>query len=73
MNDIDHESGIGESSESADVFAAYLAEGGQEAHDRRIVFSPELGVAIEKVKSGFTLASLWQVMPPENDKKIRFK
>ena len=36
---------------------------------REIVFSPELGLAIEKLKDGFTLDSLWQVLPPEDPTK----
>ena len=51
--------------ESNDVFTAYLAEGGREGEDREPVYSPELGLCIEKLKDGFTLESLWQVLPPE--------
>ena len=47
--------------------AAYLAEGPQK--DREIVFCRELGVAMEKIKEGFTLESLWSVLPPEPNKK----
>lgn len=31
-------------------------------HDREPVFSEELGLAIEKLKDGFTLQGLWEVM-----------
>ena len=31
--------------------------------DREPVYSPELGLAIEKLKDGITLASLWEVVP----------
>ena len=62
INEID-ESSYG----SRDAFAAYLAE---ETHkDREIVFCKELGVAMEKIKDGFTLESLWSVLPPEHNKK----
>ena len=53
--------------ETHDAFAAYLAEGPQK--DREIVFCRELGVAMEKIKEGFTLESLWSVLPPEPNKK----
>ena len=53
--------------ETHDAFAAYLADGPQES--REIVFCPELGVAMEKIKDGFTLESLWSVLPPETNKK----
>ena len=55
--------------DGTDAFTAYLADG--QSHDmdsRPIVFSPELGLCIEQVKDGFTLDSLWQVLPPENNK-----
>ena len=50
-----------------DAFAAYLAE--EKHKDREIVFCKELGVAMEKIKDGFTLESLWSVLPPEVGKK----
>ena len=53
--------------ETHDAFAAYLAEGPQK--DREVVFCRELGVAMEKLKDGFTLESLWSVLPPEPNKK----
>lgn len=55
--------------DSNDVFAAYLADGGMEGRDREPVYSPELGLCIEKLKDGFTLESLWQVLPPSSDSK----
>ena len=55
--------------ESQDAFAAYLAEGGQHSGNSEIVFCRELGVAMEKIKDGFTLESLWSVLPPEPNKK----
>ena len=70
--------------ETQDAFAAYLAEGSQkdrevgDSESRKkmglqikfqVVFCRELGVAIEKIKDGFTLESLWSVLPPEPNKK----
>ena len=55
--------------ESHDAFAAYLADGGGQRPDAEIVFCRELGVAMEKIKDGFTLESLWSVLPPEPNKK----
>ncbi|PAA63444.1 hypothetical protein BOX15_Mlig027626g1, partial [Macrostomum lignano] len=48
--------------EQKDVFAAYLADGDKSA-DREPVFSPELEVAVESVKEGFSLQDLWAVLP----------
>ncbi|CAN7996882.1 unnamed protein product [Ixodes hexagonus] len=42
---------------------AYLADGGSHDRDREVVLSPELGLAVEKLPDGFTLASLWEVLP----------
>ncbi|XP_071542201.1 BBSome complex member BBS5 isoform X3 [Panulirus ornatus] len=47
--------------DTADVLAAYLADGLH--HDREPVFSSELGLAIEKLKEGYTLQTLWEVIP----------
>ncbi|XP_037790347.1 Bardet-Biedl syndrome 5 protein homolog [Penaeus monodon] len=47
--------------DSADVLAAYLADGRHS--DRENVFSNELGLAIEKLKDGYTLQTLWEVIP----------
>eukprot|EP00095_Tigriopus_kingsejongensis_P007057 maker-scaffold146_size311726-snap-gene-2.23 protein:Tk07057 transcript:maker-scaffold146_size311726-snap-gene-2.23-mRNA-1 annotation:"hypothetical protein CAPTEDRAFT_176376" len=51
--------------ESYDVFTAYIAEGGQESWDREPIYSPDLGICIEKLKDGYTLDQLWQVQPPD--------
>ncbi|XP_076328100.1 Bardet-Biedl syndrome 5 protein isoform X2 [Tachypleus tridentatus] len=50
------------SDDQRDTFAAYFAD---ENHgiDREPIYSEELGLAIEKLKEGFTLASLWAVIP----------
>jgi len=47
---------------TSDAFAAYFADSNKEK-DREPVYSPELGLAIEKLKDGITLASLWEVVP----------
>ena len=64
MDDINE---IDDSHENTDAFAAYLADGGSH-QDREVVFCRELGVAIEKIKEGFTLESLWSILPPEQNK-----
>ena len=46
-----------------------VAEGGHEGRDRPPVYCPELGLAIEQLKDGYTLDSLWQILPPETSKK----
>lgn len=35
---------------------------GPKQQDREPVFSEELGLAVEKLKDGFTLEGLWEVM-----------
>ncbi|TRY92807.1 hypothetical protein DNTS_024874 [Danionella cerebrum] len=50
-----------EPDEHTDAFTAYFADGNKQ-HDREPVFSEELGLAIEKLKDGFTLQGLWEVM-----------
>lgn len=47
--------------EQSDAFAAYFADG-DKSKDRAPVFSEELGLAVEKLKDGFTLSSLWEVV-----------
>eukprot|EP00794_Sanderia_malayensis_P003122 gene3122-3590_t len=47
---------------TSDAFAAYFADSNKEK-DREPVYSSELGLAIEKLKDGITLAGLWEVMP----------
>lgn len=55
---------------STDAFAAYIADGNaHQDKDRPAVFSQELGLCIEKLRDGFTLDTLWQVLPPENTKR----
>ncbi|KAG8124956.1 hypothetical protein E2320_020281 [Naja naja] len=50
-----------EANEPTDAFVAYFADGNKQ-QDREPVFSEELGLAIEKLKDGFTLQGLWEVM-----------
>ncbi|XP_032067124.1 Bardet-Biedl syndrome 5 protein homolog [Thamnophis elegans] len=50
-----------EANEPTDAFVAYFADGNKQ-QDREPVFSKELGLAIEKLKDGFTLQGLWEVM-----------
>uniref|UniRef100_A0A671Q2R2 Bardet-Biedl syndrome 5 protein homolog n=1 Tax=Sinocyclocheilus anshuiensis TaxID=1608454 RepID=A0A671Q2R2_9TELE len=45
-----------EPDEHTDAFTAYFADGNKQ------VFSEELGLAMEKLKDGFTLQGLWEVM-----------
>ncbi|XP_023683807.1 BBSome complex member BBS5-like isoform X1 [Paramormyrops kingsleyae] len=44
-----------------DAFTAYFADGDKQ-QDREPVFSEELGLAVEKLKEGFTLQGLWEVI-----------
>ncbi|XP_069110812.1 BBSome complex member BBS5-like [Argopecten irradians] len=46
---------------SSDAFAAYFADGSKDK-DRDPVYSEELGLAIEKLRDGFTLHGLWDVL-----------
>ncbi|PSN44632.1 Bardet-Biedl syndrome 5 protein [Blattella germanica] len=48
--------------ELSNAFVAYFADIGHE-RDREPVYSSELGLAVEKLKDGFTLQSLWDVIP----------
>lgn len=45
----------------SDAFAAYFADGNKD-RDRDPVYSEELGLAVEKLKDGFTLSGLWDVL-----------
>ncbi|KAI1305892.1 Bardet-Biedl syndrome 5 -like protein [Halotydeus destructor] len=45
-----------------DTIAAYIASGS--SANSLPVYCPELGLAIEKIKDGFTIESLWNVIPP---------
>uniref|UniRef100_A0A4W3IZA5 Bardet-Biedl syndrome 5 protein homolog n=1 Tax=Callorhinchus milii TaxID=7868 RepID=A0A4W3IZA5_CALMI len=50
-----------EPDEQNDAFVAYFADANKE-QDREPVYSEELGLAVEKLKDGFTLQGLWEVM-----------
>ncbi|XP_034069360.1 Bardet-Biedl syndrome 5 protein homolog [Gymnodraco acuticeps] len=50
-----------EPDDQTDAFTAYFADGNKQ-QDREPVFSEDLGLAIEKLKDGFTLQGLWEVM-----------
>ncbi|XP_074658577.1 BBSome complex member BBS5-like isoform X3 [Tubulanus polymorphus] len=51
---------IENTNDQSDAFAAYFADGNKE-RDRDAVYSEELGLAIEKLRDGFTLEGLWEV------------
>lgn len=46
---------------SSDAFAAYYADEGQKNADRKPVFDPQLGLAVEKLRDGVTLEALWSI------------
>ncbi|XP_063696029.1 Bardet-Biedl syndrome 5 protein homolog [Culicoides brevitarsis] len=49
-------------------FTAYLAEGSGTANKRRdVFFCKELGFAMEKLKDGYTLKDLWEVIPSSSN------
>ncbi|XP_013400107.1 Bardet-Biedl syndrome 5 protein homolog isoform X2 [Lingula anatina] len=52
---------IEQTEEQSDAFAAYFADGDHQK-DRDPVYSEELGLAVEKLKEGFTLSGLWEVL-----------
>lgn len=43
----------------SDAFAAYYADEGQKGADRRPVYEPSIGLAVEKLRKGTTIQSLW--------------
>ncbi|CAG0916857.1 unnamed protein product [Notodromas monacha] len=47
--------------EESDSFAAYFADLGGKQSDRDPIYDPDLGLAVERLKDGFTLESLWNV------------
>ncbi|KAK9499110.1 hypothetical protein O3M35_003617 [Rhynocoris fuscipes] len=51
-----------ENEDHAGVASAYYSDG-HESEDRPPVYCPQLGLAIETIKEGYTLASLWQIIP----------
>ena len=53
---------------ASDAFAAYFADGThRNLHKLEIVYSESLGLAIEKPKEGFTIQSLWEVIPSSSN------
>lgn len=36
-----------------------------EENTRKPVHCPELGLAVEKLRDGYTMQSLWEVLPPQ--------
>ena len=73
LNDLDEiadDDGVGGQAATADAFSAYVAEGGDDGEARRPVFCPEFGLSIEELKDGYTLESLWQILPPDPNKKL---
>lgn len=44
-----------------DAFAAYFADEGQKLSDRKAVHDKYLGLAVEKLPSGFTIETLWKL------------
>lgn len=44
-----------------DAFAAYFADEGQKGVDRRPVYDKNIGLAVEKMKDGYSLDALWKV------------
>lgn len=50
--------------EISNSMLAYLADEGH-TEDRPPVYCPELGLAIESLKPGYTLQQLWEVIPSE--------
>ncbi|XP_071449308.1 BBSome complex member BBS5 [Hetaerina americana] len=47
----------------SNAYSAYLADGHATGKSREPIYSKELGLAIEKPPDGFTLKSLWEVIP----------
>jgi len=46
---------------ASDAFAAYYADEGQKNADRKPVFEPSIGLAVEKLRDGVTLEALWRI------------
>uniref|UniRef100_A0A7S1JC20 BBSome complex member BBS5 n=1 Tax=Eutreptiella gymnastica TaxID=73025 RepID=A0A7S1JC20_9EUGL len=45
--------------ETSNAFAAYYADGGHKTSDRKPAFCPALGLAVEKLRDGVSIESLW--------------
>ncbi|KAG5484892.1 hypothetical protein LSCM4_07665 [Leishmania orientalis] len=48
----------------ADAFAAYYADDSQKGSDRRPVYERSIGLAVEKLRKGATIQSLWDTSVP---------
>lgn len=48
-------------------FTAYLAEGTTNTGPRPPFYCKELGFAMEKIRDGFTLKDLWEVIPSSSN------
>ena len=59
VEDIDVDTSV-----KTDACVAYLADGATQERERLAdpVFSPELGLAVEPLKPGYTLENLWKVL-----------
>ncbi|XP_073984686.1 Bardet-Biedl syndrome 5 protein isoform X2 [Rhodnius prolixus] len=51
-----------ENEDHAGVASAYYSDG-HESEDRPPIYNNQLGLAIESIKDGYTLTSLWQIIP----------
>ena len=70
LDEIADDDGDAGQAATADAFSAYVAEGGDDGEARRPVYCPEFGLSIEELKEGYTLESLWQILPPDPSKKL---
>ncbi|BES93493.1 bardet-Biedl syndrome 5 protein [Nesidiocoris tenuis] len=55
-----------ETEDHAGVLSAYYAEGSRDNENRLPVYNSELGLAIEPLRGGHTLNTLWQIVPNQN-------
>ncbi|XP_063233839.1 Bardet-Biedl syndrome 5 protein homolog [Bacillus rossius redtenbacheri] len=64
-SDVEDEGGEPGEGEVSGALAAYLADGGQQepGPGREPLYDPGLGLAVERLKDGFTLRDLWEVIP----------
>jgi Bardet-Biedl syndrome 5 protein len=49
-------------SEDTDAFAVYYADARSVNEDREPTFNSELGLAVEKLREGLSVSSLWHVV-----------
>lgn len=48
-------------------FTAYLADGSGVGKKRDVFYCKELGFAMEKLKDGYTIKDLWEVIPSSSN------